>query len=1205
MKKIFRMALVFALAGATLMYTGCTKDYDEDINAANQKIESIVAQHAADVAALKNDLSTAVSNLEAAYKKADDAVTAAYKAADADLQKAIDANKTAIDANKAAIDANKAAIADANTAIAAIEEELKTFATKEELAAAEAGLEAKIKAVADDLAAVKTQLEKVAEDLGKQISDLDAKFTTALAEQKADLEGQIAKALETAKTDLGSAKAELEAALALLGNELRSIVADPDLYYAGVEAFNYTWTNIRPLDMFKAAGDVKFAGEDNETVTFKKDAEIYAVPAAKLLPYTFSQLATANYSLNPSSFDVNKAEWALSGQDYEFLVRADAKKVWAPKFVKWDNGAVRYTIANPELLPTTVYAPKDGKPSTFDGLTNDTKSQVEALLAEVGLQPMKYQWITIADILNWLHGGETQPQINEKFWENLEVITKDIASLKEDLGVAQADIETLKAKVDNLYQIWAGQQLQIANLYFLSSLNYKGVGYIPTMRLSAKLAEDKNVVSDYAAIVSDPEFFAALAFNSKSEYKANAFCKAGSHLYLSAPEAIQNAASVPVAYDKTLDLNFVNIHMLDAYRGEYETTLAELKKVYPKLKLEYSLVDYFDGGNKTEESKYGKIVDGVFYPQCVDAEGNQVDPKDAVNGGISAEGRKPVVLVKLINPVETEDGIRNDIVLAGYFKVVIVKEISTDFIDLPSFGTIPFICRTQYLNTTWSQFSSLVVEYLGTTYKQFVRDYELISWTSESREFVPQGSWKRAVVYELVDGKFVDTYDSKTGQDKFGSVWYNSDYNGTGVNNIFELSVSKAQAANIGAGKSKTLYIKFVKDLYEEVYISFSVSVAEPASFDFGANKLANEWFKEVEADKLNTVKVNVVVPTVVDDYIGNYNYSRNLDHYFVEYKPSTVLSEDADPIYSALAEDGKTPKYKNDLTPKYEYFFNETQTCGIAKFVVSKNGKALYAEKELPKNLVATIGGKEGSELIYAETPVAKALLNKFPHNATKVDEMLWADIHVIVSYYTNNIDIDCKIPAGEADFHARFLRPLNVKFAAQDIKEESQVNGANLYVKNFLESIVDWNNQKVVDYDDKGVLQENYIKEKVNMYYYYGFMDMEIDLENATRNNVYVDDPKFYNMKKVTPQAKLTFGKADKDDYFTPITSSPYGTLPFVISKLSQLDGYVINYRNDSATIDAFTIKIPVKINYYWGTIEDVIEVNVKKTEETQPGK
>ena len=1200
MKKIFRMALVFALAGATLMYTGCTKDYDEDINAANQKIESIVAQHAADVAALKNDLSTAVSNLEAAYKKADDAVTAAYKAADADLQKAIDANKTAIDANKAAIDANKAAIADANTAIAAIEEELKTFATKEELAAAEAGLEAKIKAVADDLADVKAKLDKVAEDLGKQISDLDAKFTTALAEQKADLEGQIAKALEAAKTDLGSAKAELEAALALLGNELRMIVADPDLYYAGVEAFNYTWTNIRPLDMYLATGDHEFKGENRENVTFKKDAEIYAVPAAKLLPYTFSQLATANYSLNPSSFDVNKAEWALSGQDYEFLVRADAPKVWAPEFVKWDNGAVRYTIANPELLPTTVYAPKDGKPSTFDGLTNNTKSQVEALLTGAGLQPMKYQWITIADILNWLHGGETQPQINEKFWENLEIITKDIASLKEDLGVAQADIETLKAKVDNLYQIWAGQQLQIANLYFLSSLNYKGVGYIPTMRLSATLAENKEVVSDYAAIVSDPEFFAALAFNSKSEYKANAFCKAGSHLYLSAPEAVQNAASVPVAYDKTLDLNFVNIHMFDAYKGEYETTLAELKKVYPSLELKYSLVDYYDGDNKTEESMYGRIdANDVFHPMCVIG-GKQTEPKDAPNGGISSVGRKPVVLVKLINNVETEDGVREDVVLAGYFKIEIVKDISTDTIDFPAFDIIPFYCDTQKLSTSWDQFSDLVVEYLGTTYKQFVRDYKLDSKENGEKSDILQGNPDRAVVYELDENNnYVDTYDATKGDYKYANIYYFADGYGDGVNDIFEVFVTYDQLKAIGAGNSKTLYIKFSEDLYNVVYISFTIKVAETAKFDFGANKLNNEWFKMIEPEALNTVLMNVAVPAVAGDKISNYKYSRDLDHYFVGYEPSKVLTADSPEVYKSedlYDEEGNPVRA---FAPHYEYLFNAEQSCKAFDFVVNEDGDELYLEEidEAGDNLIAYI---KGTTLFYAETDAAKEVLNAFAHDAKIDTEMVWADIHVKVTYG------NCKIDAGSADFHVRFLRPLNINFLKQEIKEESQVNGANLRLANFLGSIIDWNNQEVVYLDNKNVLQEKVIKNQVNMYQFYGFTYMWINLNKAERNNWNTADPsEFGIMMEKTPSAKLTFGTADDKDYFTPITDTPYGYYGFGLSTLNSLKNFVINYKNDNANVEAFQIKIPVTVDYYWGSISEMILVDVQKTTETQPGK
>ena len=39
MKKFFRVALVCALAGATLLYTGCTKDYSEDLNSLQKKVE--------------------------------------------------------------------------------------------------------------------------------------------------------------------------------------------------------------------------------------------------------------------------------------------------------------------------------------------------------------------------------------------------------------------------------------------------------------------------------------------------------------------------------------------------------------------------------------------------------------------------------------------------------------------------------------------------------------------------------------------------------------------------------------------------------------------------------------------------------------------------------------------------------------------------------------------------------------------------------------------------------------------------------------------------------------------------------------------------------------------------------------------------------------------------------------------------------------
>lgn len=41
MKKIFRMAVVCALAGATLLYTGCTKDYSDDINDLKSRVSTV------------------------------------------------------------------------------------------------------------------------------------------------------------------------------------------------------------------------------------------------------------------------------------------------------------------------------------------------------------------------------------------------------------------------------------------------------------------------------------------------------------------------------------------------------------------------------------------------------------------------------------------------------------------------------------------------------------------------------------------------------------------------------------------------------------------------------------------------------------------------------------------------------------------------------------------------------------------------------------------------------------------------------------------------------------------------------------------------------------------------------------------------------------------------------------------------------------
>ena len=1306
MKKIFRMALVFALAGATLMYTGCTKDYDEDINGLNTQVANLTSQHAADVAKLSGDISSAVSSLQTAYKAADSAIETAYKAADSaledafkaadtELANAIAANKADIAANKAAIEANAAlldaykklidnnaaAIAVNAAAIDALEAAVAKCATKDELAAAvkaaeealaatKASLDAEIakcatkdelaaaaKAAEEALAAAKAELEasiaksatkdelaaavKAAEEaldaakaaleaeiakcatkeeLASAVADLKAEiakcatkeeltalkgeFETKLATLETTLKDYVKDELGKVSTDLtnkinalevsmktfvgesvDAAKAALQTefdgkiatankalddAKAILLSELRSIVFVPELYYAGIEATEYTWTWITPAKMVNADG--RTVKVNDVEVSFPKTSEIYAVPVVED-GYGLSQLASAQYNINPSSFDVKKASWELNGEDYRYVVRAD-EKAWKPVFKSISNEAgvatVRYEIANPECLPTTIY--QENK-NLFDASLATVNQLESALQAEPEYnQTFKPIIVRIWDYIDALINGKpvegeaiapTPGMVIKYLQEEIDNLSDAIKALDNKTA---AQISGLQWQVNAINGRLFSITSEIANLYYLASQNYKGTGYVPVMNLTATLEGDRKVASDYEAIVSDPEAFSALAFDAKSDYETNVFqfCKAGEHLYLSALEAIANEPSVAVAYDKNLALDFVNIHMFDFRNGEYETTLAELQKVYPELSLQYSLVEYTMGQNETAESAYGKIEDGKFFPMCVDENGKQVAPKDAKNGGISAVGRTPVVLVKLF------DG--KNLVLAGYFKVEIVKEVGQDTINIPSFGKFPYICGPQKGESTWAQFSSLVVEYLGTTYAEFVNEYDLVNAEGVAED-LEAGDAIKAQIFVKDGNKLVPAQG-------LGTITYNVDVKGTTVNDAFTWDFDKAVLDKIGEGKSQTVYVKFVKGAYVEIYVSFTIEVAKKAAFNFGDNKIANEWYDEIDGDVMGTVKVNVHVPS--DGDVNLYDgavldYSRALDHYFIGYTPDIKLAEGVDAIYSTVA--------KEKLTNNYIYSFSASQPkINGVQFVINNDADKLYAGSVKAENLIASIeyvevGEKTVQVIKYNNGDVAKKFLNLYAYSATKQEEMLWANIHVDVTYG------DCKIPAGKEDFHARFLRPLEITWGAEKTIEESSVGGANINVVDFLSGIKDWNHQNVI-VKKNGKNVENVIA-NVNMYKYYGFQTLTIDLDGALRDGWDKNDAtKLGKVKEITPAAKLTLNVEN----------------PINIATLTGLDNAVINYKNDEAYIKEFNLYFPVKVAYSWGEISGTMKVSIKPTEETK---
>lgn len=68
MKKIIRLASVIALAGAALLYVGCTKDFSGDVAKVDQKVTDLDAKHKADV----QNLETALNNAKTALQNAID-----------------------------------------------------------------------------------------------------------------------------------------------------------------------------------------------------------------------------------------------------------------------------------------------------------------------------------------------------------------------------------------------------------------------------------------------------------------------------------------------------------------------------------------------------------------------------------------------------------------------------------------------------------------------------------------------------------------------------------------------------------------------------------------------------------------------------------------------------------------------------------------------------------------------------------------------------------------------------------------------------------------------------------------------------------------------------------------------------------------------------------------------------------------------------
>lgn len=282
MKKIFKNLLALFVTGTMLAGVGC-KDYDDDINKINDRLDELTTGKIADIESQISSMQTTIQNLQALetrIKALEDA-----QVTEADLQKLQDAID-AIEANYVTKDYLTTTLGSYATtqyvgeAIKAVTDALGKFTTDEAIQAAiDAAKQAAITAAGDACkAAFQTSFDAalagaLADDgeIGKAFSEYDAQIKQYLTDAIEKEDGFINQAIAE------QIKAAVDAMSAKLSGRLTSLQVVPDLYVNGIEtielkSFKYkTWTvtsTEKAEDVTNEKGVVTTTAQTSTTINY-------------------------------------------------------------------------------------------------------------------------------------------------------------------------------------------------------------------------------------------------------------------------------------------------------------------------------------------------------------------------------------------------------------------------------------------------------------------------------------------------------------------------------------------------------------------------------------------------------------------------------------------------------------------------------------------------------------------------------------------------------------------------------------------------------------------------------------------------------------------------------------------------------------------------------------------------------------------------
>ena len=825
-----------------------------------------------------------------------------------------------------------------------------------------------------------------------------------------------------------------------------------------------------------------------------------------------------------------------------------------------------------------------------------------------GATPAKKEWNDDQGIISkvtedqkeWFYTGDQETQFNPIEYINYHLNPSSAKVAKEDLSFVSRDVEMISSRASvttpKVADMKAADEgiLPVGFTAIGKMIAQEGEGSIMALQAIVKANSgaqaDTTITSDYALLYASKVTPEAIAFNDNTIEAQDCSVTAAANpdeLFKEVQYAIEHAPSLKVAYNSSLDLTKL---LATHYNQKGEPNKLKSDgdhKVWAYgdeakfgLKYDYKFIQYTSGNNVTSDSKYvdaTTIADGVVTPRIVNSAGETLSEQ-----GLSSVGKRPLVRVRI---TDTE----GRVVLHGFIKIEIVKQIKDIVTDEFNKGLQKFGCDRADVKLTWSEISYQLLEKAAVSSKA---DFDALY------KFDNEGKVDGTGNQYVKDG---DRFVKATSNQLIGYVEEKVDQTGT-TNTVLHWNLEKTEQQDIYemADHKATIYVRYISKAgttHAPIYMPLTVAIAKPQGTV--TKKIAEYWYGENK----NNTRLNVAYPK--DNGSAAYhNYTIDLNQVWEGNLPKFTTDKTAgfasytDAIF-ATQYGGYTGGYKyyfaadqNKLTVDgVEYTLTVKATTApsinggsyaattenMLKYALSVNA-GVFTNEYLYANTVkiATINQQTGY-ITYENNSTSKALLNAFGHN----EAAHFANIGV-TAYSPCGIAMSLDNP----EYPAYFLRPIDPIGVTTGEFIDAQANGSTLDIAKLF-NFQDWRNVKF---------------EGANawLYAYYELSNVKVNLDKVT-TTLNGGTLGTTLLSTITNKIELT----QTNNTGVTVTSSNLNLASYnneaagattyaeVVKQMGK-----IKYVNNGNNVQDFQLRIPVEFTYYWGTINTYVDVAVKGT-------